>query len=342
MPRNLLKELVSFIIIFIVGGSIQTYIFCSDCTELSRILWIFSYSGFLWIVLWKGSEWNFTLNEKYISWIETPLKRLTASILGIAIITFMGYYGNDILFNVILWGNSFEEYRDSFDITDITIPLLVCYGINLIMYGRGFLFRWREEAINLEKLRTEHVNSQYETLKNQVNPHFLFNSLNALSYLVYDDQEKAVTFIRKLSEVYRYVLDNRDVKLVSIQDELEFVNSFVFLQKIRFGDNLNVEIDIPEDLPKYVPPLALQTLVENAIKHNVVAEKYPLHLSIKKTESDTIEIKNTIKEKLNSTSTGIGLQNLTKRYEFLSDRKFEYGKVGDQFVVHLPLLNYQT
>ena len=103
------------------------------------------------------------------------------------------------------------------------------------MHGRGFLIAWRQAAIDNEKLKTEQVAIQYNSLKNQVNPHFLFNSFNALSSLVYEDQDKAVEFIRKLSQVYRYVLDRKDEEVVPVEEELSFASNFIFLQKIRFG-----------------------------------------------------------------------------------------------------------
>ena len=205
------------------------------------------------------------------------------------------------------------------------------------MHGRGFLLSWRQTSIDMEKLKTEQVFTQFQSLKNQVNPHFLFNSLNALSSLVYEDQDKAVSFIRKLSKVYRYVLDKKDEELVKVEDELDFMENFIFLQQIRFGENLKVLIEKSNIRDGYLPPLALQLLVENAIKHNVISEKDPLSVSIKIEDTYCI-ISNSIKEKLHKDSTGIGLANLKARYEYLSKKKMEIENDGIEFIVKLPVL----
>ena len=143
--------------------------------------------------------------------------------------------------------------------------------ISLFMEGRAFLNNWRKAALDAERLQKENARAQYDALKNQVNPHFLFNSLNALTQLVYEDQDKAATFIKQLSEVYRYVLDTREKELVTIDEELSFIRSYLFLQQIRFGQKLQISI-LVDSRDTLLPPLALQILVENAIKHNIISE----------------------------------------------------------------------
>jgi LytS/YehU family sensor histidine kinase len=153
---------------------------------------------------------------------------------------------------------------------------------------------------------------------------------------VYEDQEKAVEFIRKLSEVYRYVLESKDEEVVPLEREMGFVSNFTFLQKIRFGDNLQLIVDeIPANF--YVPPLAIQILVENAIKHNVVSEKDPLHIHIR-FERGYCFVENSLKEKKSKDSTGIGLKNLKDRYKYLTDREVIVDKDEKSFQVGLPLL----
>ncbi len=209
------------------------------------------------------------------------------------------------------------------------------------MHGRSFLLNWKQSSIAAEQLKRESIAAKYESLKNQVNPHFLFNSLNALSNLVYEDQDKAVKFIKQLSEVYRYVLDTREKEVVSIAEELKFLQSYLFLQQIRFGDKLKIEISVRKEAIN-VAPLALQLLIENAIKHNVVSEDDPLTVRI--FEADQyIVVENNLQKKtsLGEPSAGVGLQNICKRYEFLSDRKVETIKDEKTFTVKLPILNQQ-
>ena len=239
----------------------------------------------------------------------------------------------------MFFGKTLEE-----SLSDSGVPywdaLLTTLAINVFMHGRAFLYSWRQAAIDVEKLKTEQVSTQYESLKNQVNPHFLFNSLNALSSLVYDDQAKAVEFIRKLSQVYRYVLDKKDEELVPLADEMDFTRNYIFLQKIRFGDNLEIEVG-GEEVDLYVPPLAIQLLVENAIKHNVVSEQYPLKVSVT-TDGNYCTIENNIKEKLEKDSTGIGLNNLKARYQYLSKEEIEITQANGVFRVSIPLLKLEN
>ena len=208
------------------------------------------------------------------------------------------------------------------------------------MTGRSFLINWRKAAVDSERLKRESVKAQYEALKNQVNPHFLFNSLNALTNLVYEDQDKAAKFIKQLSEVYRYVLDTRDKELVTLEEELRFVKSFVYLQEIRFGDNLKFELSMdanPGELQ--VAPLALQLLIENAIKHNIISREQPLHIRITNS-NDWIIVENNVQRKtmITESHTGMGLENIRQRYKFLSDKPMEVIEAEGNFVVKLPLI----
>jgi LytS/YehU family sensor histidine kinase len=186
-------------------------------------------------------------------------------------------------------------------------------------------------------LEKESIRAKYESLKSQVSPHFLFNSLNALTNLVYEDQDKAAKFIKQLSEVYRYVLDSRDKEVVPLEEEKKFLNSYLFLQQIRFGDKLMLEINL-SDTRSLIAPLVLQMLVENAIKHNVISAEQPLTIRIYSVEG-YIVVENDLQKKsvVQGESQGIGLENISRRYEFLTDRKVEVIE-GDTFRVKLPVI----
>ncbi len=173
-----------------------------------------------------------------------------------------------------------------------------------------------------------------------MNPHFLFNSLNALSSLVYEDQDKAVEFIRKLAQVYRYVLDKKEEEVVPIADEVSFLENFVFLQKIRFGDNLEFKLSLRNEVG-YLPPLALQLLVENAIKHNVISDSHKLTVEVE-IDQEYCVVSNNIKEKLAKDSTGIGLTNLRERYKYLSGKKIILLNNESKFEVKIPILEFEA
>jgi LytS/YehU family sensor histidine kinase len=206
------------------------------------------------------------------------------------------------------------------------------------MHGREFLIEWRRSAVEAERYQKESMQATYESLKSQVNPHFLFNSLNALTNLVYEDQDKAVKFIKQLSEVYRYVLDTRDKEVVTLAEELKFLESYAYLQRIRFGNKLLISISIQNEKFR-VAPLALQMLLENAVKHNEVSEENPLEIKVYQ-QGDTVLVENSLRKRmrLGEDSAGMGLDNIRKRYQFLTDRPVQVRETSTQFSVSIPLL----
>ncbi|WPP48644.1 sensor histidine kinase [Catalinimonas niigatensis] len=297
------------------------------------------YSLILCLGLGYGNGYlNDILNKRY-SWIHYPVKRLLYSIAMLLYSFVFCLIAVYIFVNIQHSGNApnitLSEY-----ISYTYIPLGIAVLITAFLTSRGFLMSWRQAAIESEQLKRAHIASQYESLKNQINPHFLFNSLNALTHLVYEDQDQAALFIRKLAEVYRYVLDTQEKEVVSLSEELAFVKSCVFLHKIRFEDNLQVDIQLPEDENLMLPPLSLQMLLENAIKHNEISDEHPLHIQIT-TQREHIVVTNTIQKKAHKEySSGLGLQNIKSRYEHLSSLSVEILEDLHGFTVKLPLLKF--
>lgn len=203
-----------------------------------------------------------------------------------------------------------------------------------------FYSRLQKSIVEKEQLERENIQSQLEGLKNQVNPHFLFNSLNTLMHIIPEDQELAVRFVQQLSKVYRYILEIRDRKLIPLSEELDFLKAYVFLLKERFGENFKVEINIPEAyLSMKVVPLSLQILLENAIKHNIISALKPLKIEVFVEKNRQLIIRNNLQKKNQvMDSTKVGLQNIKNRYSFFSDRKVEAFATADSFVVSLPLI----
>ncbi len=211
----------------------------------------------------------------------------------------------------------------------------------LKMENRELAEERNELIIKTERQSKENILSQFETLKNQVNPHFLFNCLNALASLVYDDPDKAEDFITKMTKVYRYVLEHKDQALVPVEEEMQFMKDYFFLQQTRFGDNLKLKIEVPPDYTqKLVPPLTLQLLAENAIKHNIISRENPLTIEIFILPSGHLIMGNNLQLRAGGDviSTGIGLQNLRDRYGFLSDQQPEFYEEDGFYVAKIPLL----
>jgi len=190
-----------------------------------------------------------------------------------------------------------------------------------------------------EELKRAQVESQMEILKNQVQPHFLFNSLNTLSSIIPTEPEMAVHYVQNLSKVYRYILEIKDKKLIHLSEELACIEAYLFLLKIRFGDNLKVEIDINEVANNgHVIPLSLQLLVENAMKHNIVSNKRPLHIDITN-KGETLEISNNLQLKQQKqASTGTGLANIRRRYQILTGKDIQIEETPTIFKVNIPII----
>lgn len=201
------------------------------------------------------------------------------------------------------------------------------------------LQKWRESALRASNLEKEKSQVQFDNLKNQLNPHFLFNSLTSLDSLIQENPTLARDFLQQLSKVFRYVLKNKEKGLVSLETELTFIKHYVSLLKTRFGESLQVDYAIADDiLDLQITPVTLQILIENAIKHNIINENNPLTIHIK-SEGDTLLIENNIQQKKQvETSNGQGLINLRTLYSFLSDRGIIIGTDEDVFSVKIPLI----
>lgn len=208
--------------------------------------------------------------------------------------------------------------------------------INAIVF---YMNRYNQSQVEAEQLKKVSVEAQFEALRNQINPHFLFNCFNALSSLVYKDADTSAKFISQLASVYRYLLYNQEKKVVPLAEELAFMESYFYLLIIRFGENIVIQNRISEDIHnRYVPPAVLQMLVENAIKHNVVSKKHPLLIELFQ-EKDYIVISNNLQEKgVKEDSTKVGIRNIIQRYRLLSDRPVEVIRADKSFVVKIPLL----
>ena len=203
----------------------------------------------------------------------------------------------------------------------------------------NLLTSWRFSLAELERFKKENAEIRFESLRSQLNPHFLFNSLNTLSSLVYENQENAGLFIRKLSDVYRHILDNRDHDLVSIRKELDFAQSYIYLIQLRFESNLVVNNNTQNANEKLrIAPLTLQLLIENAVKHNIISKKIPLNISIEIVNNILVVRNNLQPKKTKEYSNRMGLANIKSRYDFLTDREVEVSETDNEFIVKIPLL----
>ncbi len=213
---------------------------------------------------------------------------------------------------------------------------LFLHCVNGIYY---FVNRFNQAQLLAEKLKKENIESQFAALRSQVNPHFLFNSFNVLSTLVKKDPDTASKFIDQLSTVYRYLLQNQQNEVVTLKEELAFLDSYIFLLKMRFQENLKIKIDLPDAAyGTLIAPSTLQLLIENAIKHNVVSKSNPLTIKIF-TDHERLVVENTIKLKeIKEESTYIGLKNIRRRYDYLYGEDAIITNSNGVFKVKIPMI----
>lgn len=233
-----------------------------------------------------------------------------------------------------------KDYKLSELIFDnITIAVVINLFMMSAIEGTYFFKQWKLSLINAEKFKRETAEAQFAALKNQVNPHFLFNSLNALSSLISTNQEKAVEFVNVFSKVYRYVLDVKDNMIVSINNEMKFVNSYLYLQQLRYGENLRVNIKLDSSILNFsVPPMSIQMLIENAIKHNEISVEFPLQINISNDEKYIIVKNNLQKIETNDISLGIGIENLKERYKMITELPAEFYLSNNDYFTKIPII----
>jgi len=223
---------------------------------------------------------------------------------------------------------------------------LVAFGItvfiSLVYFSYEYFELFRTSVEEKEALKRAHIENELKVLNHQINPHFLFNSLNTLMSIIPEDSNLALEFTRRFSNVYRYVLQSKNKDLVSLGEEMQFVHSYIFLMKIRHGDNLMADININDkDLLCQVPPLTIQMICENSVKHNTISEAHPLHLKIHIADEMIIIRNNKNKKLIKEDGTGTGLENIEKRYHYLSEKSILIIDEEEYFEVHLPLLKVE-
>lgn len=340
IPSNRLYWIVpQWIIILIAIGNIMSFFLFKEQEYTWEMFWYVTLNS----VLVGGAfmlamAFMVYLLDKKLPWLQNPLKRLIVQFIStiafslvIIVITILltALFTHQPVTSSFFFESGFFMAKVGF-----TFVFLGSLASNAVMFFKN----WKEAAVQQEKLKREQLALQYDTLKSQVNPHFLFNNLNALTSLISTNPDKAIDFVKKLSEVYRYVLDQKDTELVDLDTELKFVESYIFLQKIRFGNNLNVQMEINNKNFKVIP-LSVQMLVENAIKHNEISDRNPLYIRIFSDENQYLTIENKLQKKSGSEGNGTGIDNIKSRYQFFTDRELLLAISKEYFRICIPLLN---
>lgn len=339
--KALFKGLIISIVIFCVIIGIE-YTFGRRPEFNNDLLVEFGYYCVYGVVLSiiNGTYFDY-LNNK-VRWEKYSRYRFFISAIGSVLLTMFGIFCIRYTTEVIIYRESFEKFIREEKFSFYLISLLITLIITLIFHLIYFYRKSQENKIKEQKIIAGTASAKFESLKNQIDPHFLFNSLNVLSSLIEENPENAQKFTTSLSKIYRYVLEQKDKELVTVAEELAFAKTYMNLLKMRFEDSISYEIptEFNDDEAKVVP-LSLQLLLENTIKHNVVSEKKPLHIKISIKNNELIVENTKQKKEVLQDRKGVGLQNIVNRYAILSKRNVIVEDTDDFFRIKLPILTKQ-
>lgn len=326
-------NIIVSLFIFLIDGGEKTF---------ERYSVTFLISGMYTFFIGLGNGFlNDYLDSKF-SWTDETRKRTIAAIVGTLVMNIALVYFCNYLNFIIIQGKNPEKFFNG-EMNFINWFFInFAIMISAIGHARGFMAAWKnstKKEVVEQKLIAKSANAQFESLKNQLDPHFLFNSLNVLDSLIEENPIQAQRFTNSMSKIYRYVLEQKDKELVSVEEEIDFAKTYCELLKTRFEDAVTFEFNISEgDKKGFVVPLSLQLLLENSIKHNFATSSKPLNIKIF-TEKGNLIIENNLQTReLPNTSTGVGLANIVSRYNLLTERNVFVEKSETFFRVKLPIL----
>lgn len=307
---------------------------------------------FVLIFCWLITEISLMIARKLdtrLPWVAYPVQRFLAQMIIQIIATIMFLY---IFMQTSIWLFGGGKRLNDLDLIvlrqSFAVSVLLSLLISLIFTGNFFFQKWKDAMLEAGELNLRAsefkqiaLEAQLQSLKMQLDPHFMFNNFSTLSALISEDQSLAQHFLENLSRVYRYMIINLNKHIISVEEEICFAKAYFYLIQIRLGDNVKMEINIGEEvLKKGIPPITLQLMMENAIKHNTASRSRPLRISITADGQENLIITNSLQRlNYNIPSTCTGLKNIESRYRLLSDRVPEITETADLFIVKLPLLN---
>lgn len=295
----------------------------------------YGYFIFIAYCIWEGNRWLLFKQRENMTWFGNPVRKLTMLVAAnvfytapvtVALISFWYRFSG---IGPIDWGV----------VQLVALANVICVIFVTHAYETVFLIKERQtDLLAFEQLERARIESELEILKSQIDPHFMFNSLNTLSYLIEHDQERALQFNESLSDVYRYILMNKQKELVTLQEEITFANNYFVLVQIRFGLGVKLSMEAGTNLEdKLLAPISLQLLLENAVKHNEFTEERPLRITLVVREG-WVQVSNNVQPKVVRDSSRIGLRNLQERYRLLMGKEVVVEQSEAEFTVKLPYL----
>ncbi|PWA06266.1 2TM domain-containing protein [Flavobacterium psychrotolerans] len=337
ISRMLIISCIVFIVLLLVNVSLGNEIPINGKLVI-RFLYVLLYSfsiGF-------ANKALFVFLDKVFINNRFSVKRIVIGFLSSFVVSLTIIFSLRVFEGVFINKVSLESFLTNENVADYIFAIVITFFIILSFYSFYFYKSYQENKVKEQKIIAGTASAKFETLKNQIDPHFLFNSLNVLSSLIEENPENAQRFTTSLSKIYRYILEQKDKELISVDEELAFAKTYMNLLKMRFENSLFYELPEGKINPEAkVVPLSLQLLLENTVKHNVVSDKRPLHIHIFM-EKDYLVIQNDYQKKeVLQDRQGVGLQNIIDRYGIITHRKVLIAQNANTFTVKIPILTKQ-
>lgn len=339
--REIVKAVLIGIVIFAILQGVNIVI-TRSLPSLLSLKWNFIFTMLYSVVLYFANALIFIQLDKHFEKNRFHLKRLVIGFLASFFVSGLAIFFLRMLEDVGFENKTIQEFIQNEMPANYVVAMVITIIVSLVIHLVYFYKSYQENKLKEQKIIAGTASAQFESLKNQIDPHFLFNSLNVLSSLIEENPENAQKFTTSLSKIYRYVLEQKDKELVSVAEELQFAKTYMNLLKMRFENSITFEI--PENFENEeakVVPLSLQLLLENCIKHNVVSEAKPLHVKISIENNQLVVTNNLQKKEVLSDRKGVGLQNIVNRYAILTKRTVLVEENEQEFKIFLPILTKQ-
>ncbi|WP_298239375.1 histidine kinase [uncultured Algibacter sp.] len=337
--KNIILTIAIGLVVFVIGNLFSDGFDFNSVNDLLIELAFYQLYSF---VLGYSNMYFFDYMEKRQWKQNDTLKRIVIGILGSTIITLLGLFLLRVSISVLYYGNTFDVFLTKEKWQYYQFGLWITLSIVAVFHVIYFYNKYQQNKIKEQKVIAGTASAKFDALKNQLDPHFLFNSLNVLTSLIEENPDNAQRFTTSLSKVYRYVLEQKNKELVTVDEELQFAKTYMSLLKMRFEDS--IVFAMPEKAlnpESKVVPLSLQLLLENAVKHNMVTSGKPLHIKIYE-DTDYLVVENNLQPKqMVKKGSGVGLSNIMQRYNLLTDRRIDISKTSNKFAVAIPILTKQ-
>ena len=329
--------LLTFIAMLLLALLITVFIFDSNDGDFGIFMISYVWVLAICVTQWLGNSFIYGLLDRKYSWQNHLLKRAIFGSLALIGYSAAAYLVVQMIMMLLVNG-ALPENPIYWALRTSYIAVLISFTVSLLFVAVAFFQNWKKSLLEAERFKAEMLQYKYESLQNQINPHFLFNSFNVLSDLVYEDQLKAVDFIRQLSQLFRYVLDSRDKELVPIKEELKFIESYNYLLQTRFEEKLSIKQEFEAKEDEMIVPMTLQLLIENCVKHNEISASQPLIIQIMR-NGEYLKVENNLQLKsagLNSKKTG--LSNIMQQFKFFTDKELVFTETDHTFSVEVPVI----